>query len=143
MIPNTGMTLEEFTDIIDTFYTEQKGNVDFKIEGNRVGGEIEGVDNLSQAIDCILKTERFKYNTVSTDVGLELEEMYGRSDDFMEVDLLNTIQDAIMVDDRVDKIEELELKKLNVRGAYLVNALVLSNLGDLIQVEREVKLDAR
>ena len=143
MIPNTGMTLEEFTDIIDTFYTEQKGNVDFKIEGNRVGGEIEGVDNLSQAIDCILKTERFKYNTVSTDIGLELEEMYGRSDDFMEVDLLNTIQDAIMVDDRVDRIEELELKKLNVRGAYLVNALVLSNLGDLIQIEREVKLDAR
>lgn len=140
MIPQTGIPQEEFEKILDSYEKAKYNNKDFRLVGNRIKGFVDGEDSLAQAIYFILSVERFKYRSMSENVGVELWDLYGESNSIVELALATTLREAILADDRVDEISNLEIERLE-RNSFLVKVEVLSNIGNMIEVEKEVTID--
>ena len=63
--------------------------------------EVEAVE---QAIYFILRIERYKYIIFSRDYGIELEDLFGKSKQYVIPQLGKRILDALMQDDRITSV---------------------------------------
>lgn len=109
----------------------------FKVDDNgRIGGKIDGQEAMIQAISKIMETERSVYPIYSEDYGNDLDELIGKSFDFVETEIERVLEEALEEDERVtgvsvDSIEETDSTSL------LVTATVSTIYGDL-EVTQEV-----
>ena len=108
----------------------------FKVENGRIGGKIDGQEAMIQAISKIMETERSVYPIYSEDYGNDLDELIGKSFDFVETEIERVLEEALEEDERVtgvsvDSIEETDSTSL------LVTATVSTIYGDL-EVTQEV-----
>lgn len=108
----------------------------FKVDGGRIGGKIDGQEAMIQAISKIMETERAVYPIYSEDYGNDLDELIGKSFDFVETEIERVLKEALEEDERVtgvsvDSIEETDSTSL------LVTATVSTIYGDL-EVTQEV-----
>lgn len=140
MIPNTGITQEEFDSYLERIEKKRYGSKDFKVVNNRIVGTVNDVDELAQTIRLILSTERFRYITMSENIGVELWELYGKQKDLIELELKSTITDAIMTDDRVEDVVNFDIKKGSKRGIFEIKLDVVSGLGETLNVSEEVSV---
>lgn len=108
----------------------------FKVANGRIGGKIDGQEAMIQAISKIMETERSVYPIYSEDYGNDLDELIGKSFDFVETEIERVLEEALEEDERVtgvsvDAIEETDSTSL------LVTATVSTIYGDL-EVTQEV-----
>lgn len=140
MIPNTGMTQEDFDKFLDKIEIEKQNNKGYRVVDNRVAGYVDGVDSLEQAISFILATERFRFITMSDNVGVEFEELFGENRELAELKLKDTITEAILSDDRVEEISFFGITRIS-RNTFKIELEIKSNIGDSIVIVKEVDVN--
>ena len=96
----------ELLELEETFLPSQT----YHVRNGRILGKVDGLDAVVQAVDKLLKTERFAY-VIYQDYGVELERFIGQNFDFIQADLERTITDALLVDDRIEGISDFEMEQ--------------------------------
>ena len=130
MIPETGNSLSSYTKnskVTKTYF------LDF--DTNRIGGFISGKEAMKQAILKIINTKRYAFEIYDWSYGSETDELIGKDMKTAEVFAEVYIEDALLNDDRIEKIENFEIKK--GRNFIAVKFKVATVLGD-IDIETEV-----
>ena len=85
-------------------------------DGRNSAGMLDGREAMKQAIYLILNTERYRYEMYSWDYGIELEELIGdQNSDTLQVNVRNTITDALIQDDRITEVSDFEFKREHER----------------------------
>jgi len=107
------------------------------INGNHIGGYIDGLEAFSQAVNLVLDTERYSEIIFSWDYGMEFDDLIGERKSIVEVDIERRIDEALKQDDRYTGIEDFSItfegEQANIR--FTVNS-VFGN----INIERSVSL---
>lgn len=114
------------------FETEEFANKTYKIDfkENRIIGKITDLEAVEQAIYKILHTERYSYLIYSWNYGVEFENLIGKDYEFILGDLQRRIEEALFQDDRIEKIDNLIIKKIS-KESILVSFIVVSKYGNL------------
>lgn len=100
---------------------DENPTLTFQIYNGRIRNKFDGLRAMEQAIDKILKTERFVYPIYSDQYGNDLYDLIGEERDYAVVEVERMITEALESDDRVedveiDTIEPLENTKIAVKG---------------------------
>lgn len=102
----------------------------------RVGGFIDGLEALRQAIYKTLQTERFAHLIYSWAYGFEGDKLLGQTRGIVEAEAERYIAEALTADDRIDRIEGFTLTFHGKRAATAAFTAV-SNIGD-VEITTEV-----
>lgn len=74
----------------------------------RIGGKIDGLEAVRQAVWKILQTERYQYMAYSFNYGVELRRLTGQSPALVRSELRRRIEEALLQDNRVEAVEDME-----------------------------------
>ncbi|CAG7617023.1 hypothetical protein PAESOLCIP111_01972 [Paenibacillus solanacearum] len=107
-------------------------------ETQRIAGKIDRVDAVKQAAFKILQTARFEHAIYGSNYGSELQSMPGSSSSYIHSDLARRVREALMQDDRIKDIRDMEIV-VNGSEAF-VTFTVLSQYGNF-QLTKEVGQD--
>lgn len=75
-------------------------------DSGRIAGIDEGIDAMSQAVDIILSTQRYKWQIYTANFGVELEDLPGNDRAYIEAELPRRVEDALSVDDRIESVSD-------------------------------------
>lgn len=105
MIPETDENLldESLEDQPQPSLTWQ---IDF--DKGRIIGKTDGLNAIKQAVMKVFQTDRFWYDIYSFDYGHELTLLLGSSPEFVQSEATRMIQEALLPDDRIDSVENVE-----------------------------------
>lgn len=137
MIPKTGMTEKEFNKLLEQVEGKSYGSLDYRINGDRLSGYIDDIEAIRQAVYLILSIERFQYITISENTGVEFWELYGKDADLYVIELKNTITEALLNDDRIEAVENFEVKRIG-RNKYNVYFDVVGKNNEIVSISEEV-----
>lgn len=108
--------------------------VDFK--KGRCHGMVDGLKAMEQAIFKVLNTVRFEHLIYSDDYGFE--PIIGQDRLFVEIDLPRRIEEALLQDERITAVEDIEMDFVD--NKVLVHFTAETLYGD-VKVLREVDID--
>lgn len=108
----------------------------FKVANGRIGGKIDGQEAMIQAISKIIETERSVYPIYSEDYGNDLDELIGKSVDFVETEIERVLEEAFEEDERVTGVSVEAIEETD-STSLLVTATVSTIYGEL-EVTQEV-----
>lgn len=74
----------------------------------RIVGKTDGLEAIKQAVIKVFQTDRFWYDVYSFDYGHELTLLLGSSPEFVQSEATRMIQEALLPDDRIDSVENVE-----------------------------------
>lgn len=104
MIPKGG-TLNQVTEI-----KQQPSNTyRLNFSDGRIAGMTDDMDAIKQAIFKILQTERNSHLIYSPDYGIDLSGLIGRDHAFVQSELRRRIQEALLQDDRIMAVEDMQI----------------------------------
>ena len=94
----------------------------YQVKNGRILNKFDGHEAMIQAVDKILKTERFVYPIYDNQYGNDFFELFGKSFDYATVEVERMVKEALLSDDRVltvtvDDIEVIERTILKVHGS--------------------------
>ena len=78
----------------------------YKLSGSRISGMTDGIEAVKQAIKLALSTERWRHAIYSADYGCELIGLFGHSQRPSEQTVRLMIEETLLEDDRILKIED-------------------------------------
>lgn len=114
MLPGSGEILKK------GFETGMQPSKTFRIDtvNNRISGMIENLEEVKQAVYCILNTERYDYVIHSWNYGVELRGLYGKPTGVVKSKVKKKIREALTQDDRIKSVDAFSFSqdghKLNV-----------------------------
>lgn len=110
----------------------------YQVSNGRIIGNIDGLDAMRQAIDKLLRTERFIFEIYSDQYGNDLDELIGKEYEYVEADIARVLDEAILGDDRVDSVEVTSISQQS-SNSLLANVSVATMFGTITTgVEVEV-----
>lgn len=71
------------------------------IDGDHVSGQDSGIAAMRQAVEYMLRTERFAYQIYSSNYGTETEDLIGENLDFVQSEIQRRVTESLLSDDRV------------------------------------------
>lgn len=94
----------------------------YQVKDGRIINLVDGFEAMVQAVDKILKTERFVYPIYSDQYGNDFPELFGKDFGYSEVEVERMLDEALLADDRVistsvDEIDETDSTTLLVTGS--------------------------
>ena len=101
----------------------------YLVDGNRILGQVDGLNAMVQAVQKVLNTELWSYVIYGDDYGVELDRLIGKEFDFVKSDLERTITSCLEVDDRFISLENFEIIEKG-NDSLLVSFNVISTEGD-------------
>lgn len=101
----------------------------YRVDGNRILGQVDGLNAMVQAVQKVLNTELWSYVIYGDDYGVELDRLIGKEFDFVKSDLERTITSCLEVDDRFISLENFEIVEKG-NDSLLVSFNVISTEGD-------------
>ena len=125
------------TPLIDGFEIDQQPSHTYKIIGDRIGGFVDGLEAVKQAVYLILETERFENPIYSWDYGCEFSPLFGQAPALVYAKLSNEITEALLQDDRIEDVQEFYFENQN--GKIKVFFEVQTQYGQL-EIEKEVAI---
>lgn len=120
MIPESGQWQQEFI-------VKEQPNKTYRLDAGMISGFTDGLEAIKQAIYKILNTERYCYSIYSYDYGIELENLFGRSRDFIYSELEVRISEALYADSRIIKVKDFNFE--SSQKSITVKFIVESELG--------------
>lgn len=85
----------------------------FKVANGRIRGMTDELDAMKQAVDKILKTERFVYQIYDEQYGNDLPELIGESIDYALSEAERMTVEALEADDRINNVEITKCEQSN------------------------------
>ncbi|CCI81737.1 DUF2634 domain-containing protein [Lactobacillus hominis] len=111
----------------------------FQVAHGRIRNKFDGLQAMVQAVDKILKTERFVYPIYSDQYGNDLNELLGKGFDYAKVEVERMTKEALLADDRVISVKINSIKQTD-STTLSVTGTCLTSYGDIpIESEVEVK----
>ncbi|SEN73442.1 Protein of unknown function [Amphibacillus marinus] len=110
----------------------------YAVYNNRIIGTVDGIKAIRQAVEKILRTQLFNYEIYTETYGIESDRLIGQNFDFVRADIQRTIEDALLIDDRIEEINDFRIIS-ETRNALAVGFTVLSIEG-LFPIESEVQM---
>lgn len=101
----------------------------YQVVNGRIIGKIDGKDAMLQAIDKIVKTERFVFNIYSDQYGNDFAELIGKEMPYVKAELTRMFDEAFKADDRVDSVTVNSIKQTS-QNTILVNLTVETMFGN-------------
>ncbi|WP_332284762.1 DUF2634 domain-containing protein [Bacillus safensis] len=124
---------EEIEEIEEDEEVETSTTYRIDFETGRLTGEtISGIEAIRQFIYMTLRTERYAHPIYSHDIGSEIQELLTdteATDEYKEMEIPRLIEEALLVDERIDHIEELEVTKQN--DSFHVKLAIVTDEGTL------------
>nr|WP_282569440.1 DUF2634 domain-containing protein [Bacillus safensis] len=124
---------EEIEEIEEDEEVETSTTYRIDFETGRLTGEtISGIEAIRQFIYMTLRTERYAHPIYSHDIGTEIQELLTdteATDEYKEMEIPRLIEEALLVDERIDHIEELEVTKQN--DSFHVKLAIVTDEGTL------------
>lgn len=108
----------------------------YRVVDGRVRGMIDDLDAVRQAVDKILRTERFVWPTYDDQYGNDLLELIGKSMPYAKAEVERMITEALKADDRVDGVAINKMEEVN--GDSLAVWFTVSTASGQLQAETEV-----
>lgn len=102
----------------------------YRVLNGRVIGWIDNKQALRQAIEKLLHTERYMYEIYTDEYGVELQALIGESFDLVEAEIGRVIKEALLVDERIVSVENIQATKLD-STSLLITFSVESIFGTL------------
>ncbi|MCM3139299.1 DUF2634 domain-containing protein [Bacillus safensis] len=124
---------EEIEEIEEDEEVETSTTYRINFETGRLTGEsISGIEAIRQFIYMTLRTERYAHPIYSHDIGTEIQELLTdteATDEYKEMEIPRLLEEALLVDERIDHIEELEVTKQN--ESFHVKLAIVTDEGTL------------
>ncbi|UDB48906.1 DUF2634 domain-containing protein [Bacillus safensis] len=124
---------EEIEEIEEDVEVETSTTYRIDFETGRLTGEtISGIEAIRQFIYMTLRTERYAHPIYSHDIGTEIQELLTdteATDEYKEMEIPRLLEEALLVDERIDHIEELEVTKQN--DSFHVKLAIVTDEGTL------------
>ncbi|RST66040.1 DUF2634 domain-containing protein [Bacillus pumilus] len=112
------------------------------VETGRLTGEtISGIEAIRQFVYMTLRTERYAHPIYSHDIGTEIQELLTdteATDEYKEMEIPRLLEEALIVDERIDHIEEIEVTKEN--DLFHVKLAIVTDEGTL-EIEEVMESD--
>lgn len=94
----------------------------YHVKNGRIMTMTDGHKAMVQAVDKILRTERFVYPVYDDQYGNDFFELFGKSFDYAEAEVERMIKECLLADDRitnvaVDVIKQVDSTTLYVHGS--------------------------
>lgn len=110
----------------------------YRVSNNRIITMVDGKEAMIQAVDKIMRTERFVFSIYDEQYGNDFEELLGKGFDYAEVEIERMLTEALEADDRVldvsvDSIELIDSVTLTASGSC-------ETIFGTIPIESEVRL---
>lgn len=136
MTPETDIELDYLEGMEDE--EAEMPSFDFKLntETERIGGTVEDLEAVKQAIYMILGTERYEHTIYSQDYGVELNDLIGEDTEWVIAELELRFKEALTMDERITDVTDFNFDT-SKKGTITVAFSVESTKGTLT-VEKEV-----
>ena len=82
-----------------------------KVANGRIRGMTNELDAMQQAVDKILRTERFVYQIYDEQYGNDLPELIGESINYVESEAERMVVEALEADDRITSVEITNIQR--------------------------------
>lgn len=110
----------------------------YLVKNGHIRSMTDGRTAMVQAVDKILRTERFVFPIYDEDYGNDLDELLGKEFDYAEVEVERMLEEAMYADDRVtdvrvDDVQKTDSTVLKVMGT-------VETIFGTIPIESEVTL---
>ncbi len=105
--------------------------IDFE-NGRLTNETISGIEAIRQFIYMTLRTERYAHPIYSHDIGTEIQELLTdteATDEYKEMEIPRLLEEALIADERIDHIEEIEVTKQN--DTFHVKLAIVTDEGTL------------
>lgn len=109
------------------------------LQRGRIVGFVDGYEAIKQAIIKIMLTEKYAYVIYDHYYGVGLEQYIGKDISFVVADLVSTIENALLYDDRILAVNDIEI----TRGSNIDGLLVkysVETVDGVLNGEQEVKM---
>lgn len=109
------------------------------LQRGRIVGFVDGYEAIKQAIIKIMLTEKYAYVIYDHYYGVGLEQYIGKDISFVVADLGSTIENALLYDDRILAVNDIEI----TRGSNIDGLLVkysAETVDGVLNGEQEVKM---
>jgi hypothetical protein len=143
MIPNNE-DYEDFDDesdddVSEEFEIENEPSLTYamNLDRNIFIGKVDDIDAIMQAVTKIINTERYEHEIYSWDYGIELADLRGKSMPYVMSEIKQRIIDALTADDRIETVEDFEIKKIDKKKLYIKFTTITAQ-GDEFETESEV-----
>lgn len=108
----------------------------YRVVNGRIIGRIDEQEAMLQAIDKLLKTERFIFNIYDDQYGHDLNDLIGKDYDYVLAEVDRMLKEAIGGDDRVDEVVITSVEQVN--STSLAVSINVSTMFGEITTELEV-----
>lgn len=108
---------ENTTNNLQTSFVNRTYKID--LVSNSISGYVDGIEAIKQAIYKTLDTERFSYVIYSSGYGSELIRFIGQNTTLAQLELQRTIEEALLVDDRIISITNFKIDKIDKGSIYI------------------------
>ena len=109
-----------------------------KLEKERIERTVDGIEAVKQMIYKTLMTDRYRFEIYDWNYGVELDDLLGKPKEFVKAELPRRIEDALIVDDRVEEVTEFEFTDID-KTTLAVKFTVKTIFGD-IEADKEVSI---
>ncbi len=89
----------------------------YRYTAERMTGFTDGADAIRQSILHILSIERFSHAIYDGNYGVSLEQYIGKGFGFLEETIQNTLQDALLQDDRIQSVTVNGVERIGTDAA--------------------------
>lgn len=105
---------------------------------NRIRGTVTGWEAVRQAVEIILNVERFRWQIYRPYSGMQWNGLIGQDPGYVAAELQRRIQDALRMDDRVQRISDFSY---TVSGDVLTASLTVNTVYGEVASGMEVNLN--
>lgn len=129
----------DFTeDETDTAVETPEPSLTFHVEHGRIRSKCDDYTAMKQAVDKILKTDRFVYPIYSANYGNDLETLIGSSLGYAKTEIQRMTTEALSADDRVTQVDINEITQTAPDTLHVVG--VCHTVYGAINIDTEVIL---
>ncbi len=114
-IPNAAsVTIGQNVEVVEQKdQTSRTYKIDFSAK--RVGGYVDEIDAMKQAIMKILQSERFLYLIYSWNYGIEMRAIVGKSYQVIASEIKRILREALLEDRRITDVYDVSYKQIDKR----------------------------
>lgn len=104
----------------------------------RIVGTTDGQEALEQAILKNMDTERYSYVIYTPNYAIELVRYIGKDIDFIRADLRQTLEECLLVDNRIYALSDLQIEQVEIDVAKILVTLETSE--GVLVITKEIKI---
>lgn len=137
MVVNNSTYLRERAVNLDN-EENQNPTLTFQIANGRIRNKFDGLGAMVQAVDKILKTERFVFPIYTDQYGTDLNDLLGKDLGYARVEAERMVKEALLADERVIKVDITSINETSPNTLTLTGECQIS-YGN-IPIESEVSI---